>query len=292
MRPLTSTISLTSPLRLMCRMVWRGKVFFYWLTLGLRKCDLYRREERSISGANLSYNNGQLPGPQNSIPQGQNLDRIDNSRLVYGGRSHLSTAHAISIKESTMREDAFSDFMNQGSSTTLPEDVSSSKMRRCACFGCLNLFRTSENKEAVSLARRDGEDIHCRIPGCDWKITGRNSFTYDYHSRSDHEKRHFMEPRLDLSLACTQDHCNFITKRQPDLRRHYRSMHCLNPDTFSCPVLWCKYSGLNGFTRKDKLTSHYRNVHEGKTGRGQPLQRIQPALPAAFASEGRVSVSI
>lgn len=284
----------------MWRVVWRGKVFFYWLTVGLRSrsdffdrpSDLHQREESSVSMANISGNIGHLAEPLKFDPQGQSLARIENSSLVDGGRSLLMTTHATSINESTVRENAFPSFGIQGSSTTSPDDDLSSRVRRCNCFVCLKLFKTSKTKEGFPLARRDGEDIHCRIPGCDWNSKGKNSLIQDFQSRIDHEKRHFMEPRPNLSLACTQVHCNFITKREPDLRRHYRSMHCLNPNIFPCPVLWCKYSGVNGFTRKDKLTSHYRNVHEGKIGRGQALRRIQPALAASSAFEGWVSVAI
>lgn len=291
MRPLTSTLSSTSRPRLMWRAVWRGTFFFYWLTLGLRKCDLHQRGGTSVSGADLSGNTGQLAELQMFDPQGQDLNSIDKSRLLDDGRSHLPTTHAVPVDESTIPENAFPNLRNQDYSTTLPDDVLSSKSRRCTCFVCLKLFKTSKPKEAFPSASKDGQVVDCRVPGCDWKSKARNSFTNDYRSRIDHEKRHFMEPGPNSSLACTQDHCNFITKREPDLRRHYRSMHCLNPEIFSCPVLWCKYSGVNGFARKDKLTSHYRNVHGGTTAR-QALQYIQPALPAASASQGPVSVSI
>jgi len=62
----------------MWRVVWRGKVFFYWLTVGLRSrsdffdqpSDLHQREESSVSMANLSGNIGHLAEPLKFDPQG------------------------------------------------------------------------------------------------------------------------------------------------------------------------------------------------------------------------------
>ena len=92
----------------------------------------------------------------------------------------------------------------------------------------------------------------CRVPNCGLKATSRLE-------ACEHEKGHFHEKML---YYCAYECCSFHTKRWSDLLRHCQAKHCLNPPKFPCPVVGCKYSGDNGFRRKDKFNDHYRNVHE------------------------------
>jgi len=85
----------------------------------------------------------------------------------------------------------------------------------------------------------------------------------------------------ETRYICRERRCQFTSKRWSDLLRHCSAKHCTRSKKFSCPILWCKYNGnTHGFSRKDKLQSHMRNVHEGKVAskkaRGQALPKIQP----------------
>lgn len=61
-----------------------------------------------------------------------------------------------------------------------------------------------------------------------------------------------------------------------DVKRHYATIHCKNPERFPCHVIGCPFSGENGFTRKDKLTSHMKSTHKGLPHPGKRLQAIKP----------------
>ncbi len=81
---------------------------------------------------------------------------------------------------------------------------------------------------------------------------------------------------------CNASYCTRSFKRWEDLTRHVSSVHCKNPPRFPCPILWCKHSGENGFTRKDKMKSHYKEVHEGNRKVNPNTSRTTPRtiLPA------------
>lgn len=61
---------------------------------------------------------------------------------------------------------------------------------------------------------------------------------------------------------------------------------CSNPKKFPCPALDCKYNGDNGFARKDKLTSHWKKVHQTvastSASSSKAPRAIQPASSIAF----------
>lgn len=142
------------------------------------------------------------------------------------------------------------------------------------------------------------EKSDCRISGCNWRYQIsllENVLIYDdleHYLRSqihtmqwaikEHEWSHHVEKQPGGRLACKQDHCKYTTKRILDLKRHCKSKHCANPERLPCPVLWCKYSNdNNGFTRKDKLNSHLKNVHANNAPRGQTLKNLQPKIEDA-----------
>ncbi len=109
----------------------------------------------------------------------------------------------------------------------------------------------------------------CRYTGCSAKI-------YDC---SDHERGHFGGPG---SYRCQEKHCPLAKKafkRWADLVRHCRVAHCKIAPVYNCDVLGCKYRD-RGFTRKDKLASHVKNVHHGIATPipGKGLRNLQPAV--------------
>ena len=114
--------------------------------------------------------------------------------------------------------------------------------------------------------------MSCRFPHCSF-------FTLGHSDHILHERSHYHTVDAD-AFRCVEPDCPFSSKRWPDLVRHYTVKHCTNPKKFQypCPVVWCKYSGSNGFARKDKLKSHYKNVHEGKPGPAKAGRVVKPAL--------------
>lgn len=118
----------------------------------------------------------------------------------------------------------------------------------CSCIGCLQVgFYTSDDFLFLNFL--------CRVSGCQWSIP-----TGDMGSKAHrtHERKHYDRGER---FICTGNHCRFVTKRWADLIRHCTSRHCLNPRKLPCHVLGCMYGGGRGFTREDKLRSHYKNVH-------------------------------
>ncbi|MCJ1457080.1 hypothetical protein MMC28_007446 [Mycoblastus sanguinarius] len=134
----------------------------------------------------------------------------------------------------------------------------------CSCVSCLSVGVTQDWREGMC----------CRFPGC----------VYSTNIHSDHithEREHFHEPS-DTLVHCVEHHCHFTTKRWPDPLRHYTVRHCTSPQKlqYACPVPWCKYSGTRGFARKDKLKSHYKNMHEGKNTLATPNRDLRAIMPA------------
>lgn len=132
---------------------------------------------------------------------------------------------------------------------------------QCACVICLKIGI----HPGWQLAR-----YRCRFPSC-------HSNPYESSLNSnEHEKSHYGQPG---KYTCLEQDCQTVTKNFGDLKRHCKTNHCTSPDKeqFPCPKPWCKYSGSNGFARKDKLKSHYQNVHEGKPGPVKDGRVIKPA---------------
>ena len=102
--------------------------------------------------------------------------------------------------------------------------------------------------------RRNGSRHRFQIEASDFRIDGRNGY------------------------RCGEVGCKATAANMLDLERHYTVKHCKKPQKFPCPLLWCKYSGDNGFRRKDKLTSHYKNMHNGKALPDKPFRIIKPAI--------------
>lgn len=87
-----------------------------------------------------------------------------------------------------------------------------------------------------------------------------------------HYRTHFKQ---DKGYRCSAPDCGQVCQRWGELTRHARA-HCQRPTKFPCDVFGCRYGGENGFTRKDKLLSHKRNVHEGRAPPSQLMRKLQP----------------
>ncbi len=111
----------------------------------------------------------------------------------------------------------------------------------------------------------------CRVPGCNVPGHERTWYAQLYQE----EASHFRAPG-EHKLKCAENECPVTVSSMTDLKRHYISKHCSKSEKFPCQFVWCKYSGDNGFKRKDKLRSHYRNAHEGKMGPGKASRVTKP----------------
>ena len=156
----------------------------------------------------------------------------------------------------------------------------SRSQKDCTCISCLGLGIGRRFASYVN-----GKGYKCRFPGClTFSECSYISWIWD------HEKCHYIQSG---KYACLEQNCQVVTKNFSDLRRHDKAKHCTNPDKeqFPCPVVWCKYSGNNGFARKDKLKSHYRNIHEGKPGPAKAGRVLKPATlrPKVSGSEASAS---
>ncbi|KAG6991281.1 hypothetical protein G7Y79_00054g089100 [Physcia stellaris] len=183
-----------------------------------------------------------------------------------------------------------------------PEDqqeVSNHASAECRCIKCLSLGVVSSvwkaHNEWVRAKAQGGSDLPpCRYSGCTATFSYWESQDDDLGSHGPYEIRHVHERShfevVDASgfkkYHCNVERCNFSTKRWADLVRHSTTKHCTNPDVqkFPCPDIGCKYGGANGFTRKDKLKSHYDNVHKGNAVLGKAPRALKPKpKPAAGA---------
>ncbi len=95
----------------------------------------------------------------------------------------------------------------------------------------------------------------CRLLGCNEMIDAC------WPRDIKHEKSLFIKAG---KYACLEEDCHTTVAKWGDLKRHYKSRHCTRSTRDPCLVIGCKYGGDTGFPRKDKLKSHFKNVHEGK----------------------------
>lgn len=152
----------------------------------------------------------------------------------------------------------------------------------CTCAACLNgyacplhLIMRVRNPDCSSWI------FGCRITGCEWntKGAGRSYSGRSYYPTPleellwhEGERSHYGNSG---NYRCLEANCKFTTKRWGDLMRHSSSKHCINPKSFECPVIDCKYHH-QGFTRKDKLNSHFQKVHGGNSQPRVANQAIKP----------------
>lgn len=172
---------------------------------------------------------------------------------------------------------------------------STSPSKECACIVCLRVGIIDYNERGP---------YRCHLTSCNWTIgISDEEIEKDeilLHSvrreRNAHEKTHYQRGPKNpgTPFSCTVENCRFSSKRWSDLHRHTTAKHCKNPPKFACLVIGCKYNGEgNGFIRKDKLTDHYKNMHQGQKFRGQTVRAIKPApAPAPSHAEASGSSSI
>ena len=183
----------------------------------------------------------------------------------------------------------------QASSSTSPSE-------ECACIVCLAIGTFNGALRGP---------YKCRVASCNWSASAESQYpfittiieqrvvheifiTTITEQRVVHEQSHYRQgpTTFQTPFSCLVENCRFSSKRWPDLYRHTSAKHCLNPARFACSVIGCKYSGEgNGFTRKDKLTSHYNNMHKGQKVPGQAVRAIKPA-PASSHAEASGSSSM
>ena len=166
----------------------------------------------------------------------------------------------------------------QASSSTKPSE-------KCACIVCLSV--------GIYDPSNDGPE-HCHFVSCKWKSSVNPTLEWDRYflswlgqNRAAHEKTHYRRgqgPEKSQTFHCLVDNCRYSAKRWSDLRRHTTATHCRNPSMFECSVVGCRYHGEgNGFTRKDKLTAHYRGMHNGQRVPGQVVRTLQPVPASSYA---------
>ena len=223
------------------RAVWLGKVFFLladlegalsattldWLMTTPHTTD-GSIEERSDLPSSQPSTLSPLNHVGNTGPAPENFASFSSS-LLPAGESHRE-----------VQERSASSFEQRkvAKSTSLVERETICKVVNC--LGC----RTRDHVYEQSR-------ICCSHQGCSGIFS--SYYNYSFHLQKGHH---------DLRGHCLESKCKFSTKRFSDLVRHYKVKHCQVSGRFPCPSSDCKYSGENGFARKDKLMSHQRKMHK------------------------------
>ncbi|KAM0799632.1 hypothetical protein BDR22DRAFT_306267 [Usnea florida] len=267
-----------------------GEIFFYWLTKGLYSL---RTSSWNDSGDTLDLNGKRLdipwpahnktlldPSENSECRQSTNFQLHINNRspeLGYGASNlygeELVASGCVRAASATVSNTTSLETIASGNCEEVciaPYDQKSSSLslcsgpvshegseNHCPCITCLKIGREVSGNQ----------DHKCRFPGCHSILSLGTTFR--------HERDHYGQYG---KYTCLEHDCQVSTRFWYELKRHYKK-HCTSPDKeiFSCPVSWCKYSGNNGFLRKDKLKSHYKNIHEGKPGPLKAGRVIKPA---------------
>lgn len=214
-----------------------------------------------------------------------------SSRVVYGtddmygdesGGSHPVRQSCAMVPKTAASETTAVGDCGEACTTRTTQEPSQSSATdlatHCACISCCNIY--------TAWKWTDG-GFRCPFPSCQAVFNTR----YSYRT-GKHEKSHYGQPG---KYTCLEPNCKAVTKNWGDLKRHSKTSHCTSPnkEQFPCPVPWYKRSGNNGFPRKDKLKSHYQNVHEGKPGGPVKAGRVikpatlKPQVPALGSSAGK-----
>ena len=158
--------------------------------------------------------------------------------------------------------------------------------RVCACLNCLNI-PSSFDEDEVRARFPVLQYISCRIEGCTRVMRLPLSHWDVFYHEEDHfrgETRTQDWKSIYTSIyTCKNDRCQIRSKRKDDVKRHYATVHCKNPQRYPCHVIGCPFGGENGFTRKDKLTSHMKSTHKGLPHPGKRLQAIKPKADVSNA---------
>lgn len=214
---------------------------------------------------------GYVPGCNTLRSDEQMLAGVDPAVTVQfvGGYRNDGKSEALKHSLSQKRESNFA-------STIEVDDIAANSgshsafaiAKNCSCPVCLCVGIKKHN------VRGEWKNP-CRVLGCNeprwyWVVT-------------KHEKSHFIEAG---KYACLEEDCHTTVAKWGDLKRHYKSRHCTRTTKYPCLVIGCKYGGANGFPRKDKLKSHFKNVHAGKGHGtlGQGFGQMGPTASRGCAS--------
>ena len=160
--------------------------------------------------------------------------------------------------------------------------------KNCACIVCLAI--------GVYDASNYGPE-HCHFVSCNWTSRYERTWFEPSNStegkqrkgkdRATHARTHYQQgegPKYSQPFHCPVKDCHYSTERWTDLRRHTTATHCKSPAMFECSVIGCRFHGEGkGFARKDKLTAHYRSMHNGQRIPGRVVPTLQPAQASSYA---------
>lgn len=191
------------------------------------------------------------PNPSTGIP---NCLQRDTSQLIGEKCSELQSSEA--AVHSSMYEDSGDNSIHV---PTPVQSKSPSSDGNCTCILCMKIGTV--DWESYRHSRK------CRIVGC---TNARNFYSYNT-DLFQHEKTHFKD---NGKYHCREVRCTSSYNRWDDLLRHTKTKHCLNSPRFYCSEIDCQYHSGNGFTRKDKLRSHYKNMHQGRPKFTRPAKPI------------------
>ena len=164
---------------------------------------------------------------------------------------------------------------------------------QCACLNCVHEYLcTHVTEREMNGSIYSGSAIYALRPSWASPAKGREQEAHSWwplkwmwenpsNPTWKWVKSSFRPDRNDY--RCPEDHCR---KKFTDFRgmlRHYQATHCTQPTRYPCTFFNCKYSGDNGFVRKDKLQSHLRKVHGAQTVPSNTPRRLLPA-PANVVS--------
>lgn len=229
-----------------------------WLTCVTSSQSLNNELVQDFDPSLLS-STGETPrNPSTDIP---NWLQQDTSQLIEEKCSELQSSEA--AVSPSMYEDSGVHSIHVHVPTPAPS-LSPSSDGNCACMLCMKIGIVDWS---LSIKVRK-----CRVVGCTIAV---NDHLHPYDLIIDHERTHFKD---NGKHHCREARCTSSYNRWDDLLRHTNSKHCLNPPRFHCSEIDCQYHSGNGFTRKDKLQSHIKNMHQGRPKFSRPAQpaRIAP----------------
>lgn len=250
-------------------------LFFYWLTKGQSRVmqaligatnrapwlacvtpsPFLNNELVQDSDLRLLSSSGETPpNPSTDIP---NWLQRDTSQLIGEKCSELQSSEA--AVPSSMYEDSGDNSIHV---PTPVQSKSPGSDGNCACIFCMKI-----GVQGILCWCRGS--LQCRVVGC----TADTVFPY-YTDFIDHEKAHFEN---NGKYHCREARCTSSFNRWVDLLRHTKTKHCLNSPRFYCSEIDCQYHSGKGFTRKDKLQSHEKNMHQGRP------KFTRPAKPVSIA---------
>ena len=212
-------------------------------------------------------------------------DSNDMIEAPFLGGAHANT-EARSTTSSAMRSVPVDKLDKADDKTTVADldRLLGNHDKACLCLNCLgDILDIPHSKDSPEFRKRFPvlQQISCRIEGCTWIRRLDQLYYFSYlRDTISHEQTHFLEQTREqdgkLVYTCKDGRCRIRTKRKDDVKRHYATVHCKNPERFPCHVIGCPFSGENGFTRKDKLTNHMKSTHKGLPFPSKRLQALKP----------------